>query len=106
VKLREVPRPEFDPPPLQLRRWHWSGERPRPAGEAVGAEVYRSRQEWVAARQRWEHQRGQLVGEWYAAAVREAKAERGFDGWAEMLAYRPEPDEDPDAGWDPLRDEW
>ena len=33
-------------------------------------------------------------------------AERGFDGWAEMLAYRPDPDEEPDAGWDPLRDEW
>ena len=98
MRLREVPGPVFDSPPLELRRWEWSGKAPRPAGERLGAEVYATREEWIAARRRWEARRGQTVAEWRAEATRQARAERGFDGWVEMLAYRPDPDypEDPD----------
>lgn len=99
MRLRQVPRPVFDPPPLPLRRWCWSGPRPQPPGESTGAGVYGSRADWLAARRVWEHEHGQTVGSWYAEASRLAREERGFGGWAEMLAYRPDPDEeeDPDA---------
>lgn len=105
MRLREAPGPVFDPPPLELRRWTWCGTDPRPPGR-LGAEAYRSRAAWLRARRRWESRRGQALGEWFAEARAEARAERGFDGWLEMRAYRPDPDKDPDEGWDPLRDEW
>jgi hypothetical protein len=43
---------------------------------------------------------GQPVGDWYAEASRLARDERGFDWWAEMLAYRPDPDEPDDMTWE------
>ena len=94
MKVREEPAPVFDPPPLPLRRWYrrvtGSG---KPAGEPVGAEVHRSREEWLAARRRWERQHGQTIAEWWAGAEREARAELRM---LEMLPYKPDPDEEPD----------
>lgn len=93
-----MPRPAFDPPPPELLRWFCHGRRADP-GWRPGAAVYASRAEWVAARRSWEREHGQAVGDWYAEASRLAREERGFDGWAELLAYRPDPDDeaDPDA---------
>jgi hypothetical protein len=98
VKLREKPGPVFDPPPLRLRRWTWSGTAAQPAGEATGAQVYGSRPEWVAARRVWEAARGQSIAGWYADVSARARAERGFDGWAEMREFRPDPDQEDDPG--------
>lgn len=62
---------------------------------AVGSEAYATREQWVQARRKWEARRGQSLREWYYAASAEARAERGFDGWAAMIANRADPDEDP-----------
>lgn len=103
-----MPRPAFDPPPLALLRWTRRARSPGvPALPGpIGAEAYAAREDWLTARRSWEHGHGQAVGEWYAVASAEARAERGFDGFADMLAYLPDPDVDPAEGWNPLRDEW
>ena len=95
-----MPRPAFDPPPPELRQFG----RLLP-GLGLGVDVFASRGEWIRARRAWEITRGQAMSDWLAAAVAEARAERGFDGWAAMGEFRIEADADDGADrWG--RDEW
>jgi hypothetical protein len=94
VRLRPAPEPgPVLPPPLYLRRWDCARV---PAGELTGRMVFAGAGEWRAARAAWRSTSGQTIGEWWAWALAEARAELRV---LQLLPLSPGRDESVPGSW-------